>query len=168
MKKFIVVCIICCGCVNFLSAFDLVRIRTLFFQSVTNAESLEQSFHLLKVVTVKDQPVFQGYKGMCYMMMANHAINPFIKYKYFKIGKGQLEEAIRIDINSIELRFLRLTIQTNVPSILNYAENITADKQLIMKSLHLMKDEDFKNKIANYLINKELCNDLEKMEILNQ
>ena len=168
MKKVILVCIVSCCCVGRLSALNLAHIRALFFQSVTNKASVDQSFLLLKNVTVKDDPVLFGYKAMSYIMMAKHAVNPVNKYRYFKIGKNQLEEAIRMDVNSIELRFIRLTVQTNVPSFLAYNAEIVTDKEFILKSIHSMKEEDLKIKIANYLITSNLCNVVEKNAILNQ
>ena len=62
-----------------------------------------------------------------------------------------LEKAIEFDQKNVELRFLRYTIQTNVPSFLNYSEDKERDKLFLVQSLNSLKDQKLKNIISNYL-----------------
>jgi hypothetical protein len=52
-----------------------------------------------------------------------------------------LEEAIKKDYFNFELRFLRFTAQTNMPSFLGYNDSIEQDKKFILNSFSQVKDE---------------------------
>lgn len=62
-----------------------------------------------------------------------------------------LEKAIQFDQKNIELRFLRYTFQTNVPSFLNYNDNKENDRVFLLQSLNRLNDLKLKNIISNYL-----------------
>jgi hypothetical protein len=63
-----------------------------------------------------------------------------------------LESAIQADNANIELRFLRYTIQTSVPSFLNYSGEKKADKLFLSKSIPDLKDQELKKIINAYLL----------------
>ncbi len=49
-------------------------------------------------------------------------------------GTQILEEAIKEKPNTLELIFLRMTIQTHLPSFLGYTDNIESDKKFILEN----------------------------------
>jgi len=55
--------------------------------------------------------------------------------------KAMLEDAIKADEKNFELRFLRVTAQTNMPSFLGYRGDIDQDKKFILNSFSQIKDE---------------------------
>ena len=93
-----------------------------------------------------------GYRGGATMLMAKHAFNPFSKLSYFKKGKLMLESAINADHTNVELRFLRYTIQTNVPGFLNYNSDKNLDRTFISQSLPKLKDQELKKIISEFLL----------------
>ena len=93
----------------------------------------------------------KGYLAVACFLRANYYVNPFKKWDSFKKGRKKLDGLISEFPNSIELRFLRLTIQDNLPSFLNYNNSIKEDKTCIYKQLHTVLDEDLKSRITNYL-----------------
>ena len=72
-----------------------------------------------------------GYLGAYQTIWANHVFNPIAKWSTFKKGKNNLENAIQMDADNIELRWLRLSIQSNIPGFLNYNDHIKEDKYFI-------------------------------------
>jgi len=72
-----------------------------------------------------------GYKGGVLMGMSRHHPNPFKKMGFFNDGKKLLERAIAVAPESMEMRFLRLTIQTNLPSFLGYSDSYTGSNLLL-------------------------------------
>lgn len=77
-------------------------------------------------------PIIQGYMGALHIAQSRHA--PITeKIKHFKSGRDQLEKAISRKPNHLELIFLRLTIQSNLPAILGYKENLEADKLFVQE-----------------------------------
>jgi hypothetical protein len=71
--------------------------------------------------------------------------------EHFNAGKVQLEYAIIQEDENIELRFLRLSIQENLPSFLGYSSQIKADRSFLVDHLDQILDEDLKSKISTYL-----------------
>jgi len=53
------------------------------------------------------------------------------KMKYFNNGKEKLERFIIENPNDIESKYVRLLVQTEIPSFLNYSDNISQDSLFI-------------------------------------
>lgn len=85
------------------------------------------------------------------MLMAKYVFNPFSKFSYFKKGKNMLEKAVHADKNNIELRFLRYTIQTNIPAFLGYNDDLETDRLFLKQSLANVKEPELKKIITTYL-----------------
>lgn len=69
----------------------------------------------------------------------------------FNKGKKLIEAAILRDSLNMESRFIRYSIQVNLPGFLDYKKNIAADRSLVEKSLDTLSDNEFKNKITAFL-----------------
>ena len=91
--------------------------------------------------------------GCYYFIKCQYISNNLQKFKYFNKGKELLESSIRNNSSSIELRFLRYSIQVNLPRILFYSENIENDLDFVQYHLKLMKDENLKKYILISLNN---------------
>lgn len=143
---------------NGLSAYSkdpsVSLIRTKFHHSTTSEKSCKDLINLLEPYTANNNPLFLGYKGGATMLMAKYAINPFNKFSYFTKGRNMLEKAIEADEKNVELRFLRYSIQTNVPSILGYKDHLTKDKIFLKNSVSSVKDRELKKIITLYLKQK--------------
>ncbi len=105
----------------------------------------------------------EGYHGLVEAMMAEHAFNPMKKLSYFNNGKDRLENAIKKKNGSVELRYLRLGIQLNVPSILGYSDSIEKDKAYILSNLSAQKQDlgSLYPKIIDFMIDSDLCSESE-------
>ena len=113
-------------------------VRSLYQKTMTSEDACKKLIDLLE--PYKNDPLYLGYSGCATMIMAKHAFNPFSKLSYFKKGKKMLEEAIKADQYNFELRFLRFTAQTNMPSFLGYNDSIKKDKTFILDSFSQIKD----------------------------
>jgi hypothetical protein len=98
-----------------------------------------------------DNNTVKGYYGAGKIIMAKHYVNPISKLNAFKEGKGILEAAITADYRSAELRFLRISIQSNLPSYLGYKLNIEEDKQYLKECLPFIQESQLKSIIKHYL-----------------
>ena len=58
-----------------------------------------------------------------------------------------IEKAIEMDPQNAELRFIRLSIQKNIPSFLNYHSNLKEDEYWIRKNLDQVKSSIVKKNI---------------------
>ncbi len=96
-----------------------------------------------------------GYKGAVELGMARHDPNVFKKMGYFNDGKENLEKSIEKDPANIELRFLRLTIQTYLPAFLGYGESKEKDKAFVLANLEKAPSEDFKKRVKGFIKHAE-------------
>ncbi len=103
----------------------------------------------------QDNNLLLGYHGAALLGMARHAPNVFKKMSFFSDGKELLEKSIDMDHDNVELRFLRLTIQTNIPSFLGYSDSKESDKAFVLNHLEEAKSETFKTKVRNFIKHAE-------------
>jgi hypothetical protein len=98
----------------------------------------------------KDATV-KGYQSVIWFLWADFYLNPIKKWKCFNIGKEKLDQLIESHADNPELRFLRLTIQDNVPKFLGYNGDIKEDKEFIHNNLSKILDKDLQERIRYYL-----------------
>lgn len=115
-----------------MSSFSIHECRILYSKA---AEKEAVAKDILEITAAyKDkEPLANGYWGAANMILAKFAFFPLTKLSLFQTGKQALQQAIKNAPNVTELRFLRLSIQQSVPSILAYKENIVEDKAFILK-----------------------------------
>lgn len=92
-----------------------------------------------------------GYHGAVRMARGRHAFDPLSRLVHFNGGKAMLEQAIAQDLANAELRFLRLSIQVNVPSIVGYSANKAEDLALVERKLKDVKDPALKDRITRFI-----------------
>ncbi|QQR86736.1 MAG: hypothetical protein IPJ76_00490 [Flavobacteriales bacterium] len=96
-------------------------------------------------------PLLSGYKGILLMAEGKHRSNPFSRFGPFNEGKALLDGAIVAAPASVELRFLRLSVQTNVPGILRYGANKAEDRAFIEAHLYEVKNEQLRRRIIDFI-----------------
>ncbi|MEL6675882.1 MAG: hypothetical protein AAFR61_26985 [Bacteroidota bacterium] len=73
-----------------------------------------------------------AYKASARALMARVGWNPFDKLTHVKASMKLFREAIQIDPQHLEVRFLRFAIQHHLPSIIDESENLEEDKAVMM------------------------------------
>jgi hypothetical protein len=107
--------------------------RTSFYAALSNGdlEKLNDQIRKFEKISFEEKKAFIGVLKMREAEFAKGLKN---KLDLFKSGGKQLEDQISKYATNAEYRFLRLIIQENAPSILNYNNNITEDAKLIKAS----------------------------------
>lgn len=131
---------------------SLMQLRFLFKQGANSRVACKQLIVACDETTNQNISTVLGYKGCANMMLAKYGFNPISKFNAFNYGKSLLEQAIRNDSKNIELIFLRFVIQLNSPSLLNYHDDISADKLAILLALPTIKDHGLSKFIRSYLV----------------
>lgn len=144
---------------------NIIEIRNLYEIAAANEGANIKLASLLKDIKTSDA-LLSGYKGAAIMIEANHVFNPITKLSRFKKGKQVLENAIKLDPTNIELRYIRLTIQANVPRFLGYSNAISGDKKIIIGALEQLQDRDLRKRIVSYLIEAKICS-VEELKKVN-
>ncbi len=134
---------------------DLLKVRKYYYLAIESEEKFKEFENILVKYSNPDNTIL-GYIGMSFMLKAKYAWLPNYKMEYFTKGKNFLESAISNDPNNVELKFMRFCVQNDTPSFLSYKRNLENDKRYLMKSIPTMRDNDLKQKIINYMLEKEV------------
>lgn len=117
-------------------------VRNLYKEASASKKNAEILYNKLKNVDENSKDiVLVGYKGASIALKAKFTKGIKNKKKLFKEGVSLLEKQITQKPNDIELRLIRLSIQENTPKILKYQQNITEDKNLIVKNIGHIKNK---------------------------
>lgn len=166
MKKWILIALIFCGLTSFRSVeINMNEVRAMYEEAYNNGKTCEKFIEISSSFDEKNNPLMLGYKGCATMLMAKHVFNPFSKMAYFKKGKQMLEKAIAADETNIELRFLRFTAQSNMPTFLGYSDSIEKDKNFIIEFFYQIKDEKLKKFMLPALNESKYLNYKEKQQL---
>jgi hypothetical protein len=130
--------------------------RDYYYGVCLNEIALEDFNEYLSLHQENPDVVIKGYLSVMWFLKADHYLNPIQKWKCFKKGQEELEKLIKVNSKNTELRFLRLTIQDNIPGFLGYSANKKEDKLFIYKHLNQVSDKDLHQKIVNYLCDKSM------------
>ena len=150
-----------------LTAQDLSAERKLYL----TAHSNEQASHELLKLTQADKdtisPVHVAYHGAALMVAAQFANGISGKLKLFKQGKSLMTKATQAAPESVEVRFLRMTVQDNAPPILMYNDDLQQDKDFILVHFSAVKDAGLKNMIQVHARTSTLYSEDEKARLLS-
>ena len=151
MKKSLLLLFLFTGMLSLHAQINVDEARKLYPKSGENKDICRKLYEKLAEIDEKNQNLLLGYKGAVMAEMAKHEKDAPKKLKFFKEGKRKLDQAILNDIENIELRFLRLSIQLHTPDVLRYNGNITSDTEFINKNIEKVKNEQLKRSITEYM-----------------
>ncbi len=110
----------------FATPLDEVRNKFPYFETETEIDlyltQLEADASALATV----------YKGALYMFKSKFAVVPTAKYNFFKKGKNLIDAACLSQTNALEIRFIRLIFQYQLPSFLGYNDDRESDFKFII------------------------------------
>lgn len=141
--------------------WNMITIRDLYAKASTSKTDSEKLKTTLEAIKTPNECI-KGYIAVSNMIEANYVYSPYTKLSYFNKGKALLDQAIKNDNQNIELRYLRLCVQTNAPSFLGYNKQIETDKAFIILKYSALTDLDLKKRIREYMIQSSICTELEK------
>ena len=146
--------------------FDLAKVRTTYREAVESEVFANKLFEMVKDHS-DSHAILRGYEGASLMLLAKYEFNPFKKSSLFLKGKFILESIIKKNKKNIELRFLRLAVQSSAPRFLNFNSSIVDDKSHIISYYFKIEDLDLKSRIKSYAFNSKefTTDDLKLMKI---
>jgi tyrosine-protein phosphatase YwqE len=104
-----------------------------FYVTATSSESNAKEFAAkLNEVAKEDNKTLVAYKGASLTIVSKLEKKVSDKSKKFKEGCSLIEFAVANEPNAIEIRMIRLSIQENVPKIVNYRGNKQEDKKFLL------------------------------------
>jgi hypothetical protein len=144
---------------------DLSLMRAHFEKISIKEEYVTQ----LKELSLKKNDIESSIKLAYYasaiMASAKYKFNPASKLSTFNTGKKILENSIKTDSLNIETRYIRFTIQNNVPSILGYKQHLINDKKYLLNNIYKIKNTDTELyiKITTYFLTQTTLSQTDKL-----
>lgn len=112
---------------------SLTEIRKLYMTaSTTESVAKEMAAKLMDITKEDNNKVLVAYKGASIIILSKLEKKVGDKSKKFKEGAALLEYAVTAEPNSAEIRMIRLSIQENVPKVVNYRGNKKEDKKFLL------------------------------------
>jgi len=165
--RLIMLCILLCFSTRLFSNPEIPVLRSLYYKAAVDKDSWKQMAELLSPIDAKSPPILVCYKGVSEIMEAKYVISPWSKLNSFNSGKELIESAVNRDGENLEIRFLRFSVQTNLPSFLNYRDNIASDKAFLINNVNKSDDNELKKSIIQYLCVSRTCTE-EELKRLNK
>lgn len=141
--------------------------RSLFKSAAFDQQACTSLVYGLKNATEQTHPTLTAYKACGLMMYAKYLLNPLDKLSSFSKGKSLLEKCVHKEPKSLEIRFLRLAMQSKSPSFLGYSDEIEKDKVFIVKHFKSVDDEELKSLMKAFLVKADILSASEKKTIEN-
>ncbi len=137
-------------------SYDIDSVRNLFLEAYISKSNCDQFGKKINELKHDQSILLKGYEGCYYFIKCKFTNNSMDKFFYFRKGKKILESSIKQKPDSIELRFLRYTIQKNLPRFLFYYNHIDKDLIFVINNINSIKDKKTQQYIKKSLesINK--------------
>lgn len=134
-----------------MNSSELSTVRKLF----SSAAESETDYDKLSVLTAESDklntPILYGYSAAAEFIKAQYLFLPTSKLKSVDKGREMLESVIAIYPNNCELRFIRLSIQQELPFFIDYKSNIKQDKKFLADHISEVSDTELNKLINHYL-----------------
>ena len=114
--------------------YKVSELRHYYQKASKNAET-GQSFHKFMAGYEGKEPIIIGFKAVSEAVMAKYAWSPYSKLKHLKTASALFDQAVMLDAENPEIRFLRYTVEYYIPRYLNMSSHIEQDKKMVVESL---------------------------------
>jgi hypothetical protein len=147
---------------------NINKIRDLYCSAPLVKQDAKQLDQLMLGVNVDtDAPLLVCYKGASQMIDAKYSLNPYVKFEDFNKGKELMTKAISRDTLSLEMRFIRYSIQSNLPGFLGYHDELSSDKTFLLVNTRLASDPRLKEMIFTFFCGQSMIKPEELKQLKN-
>lgn len=147
---------------SFAVELSLPELRTLYLAAVESREKSEQFLNYMHSIN-HDDALMHAYYASALALVSKHASGPIEKMKYLKLADKAFEESVIKNPNDAEVRFLRFSVQFNLPKFLGYSDDMDADIIAMLQNINntrsILDHPGWLAVIADYMINSGQCSD---------
>lgn len=132
IKKFKFIVVFLFSCISFAQAQDISipELRKNLRDGQENKEIAEKTHQILEKMD-STNPRFNALKASNYGVMCIHHKSPIKRMNYLKQMSAIIDEAVEQAPNDLEIRLIRLSIETQVPKFLGFSKNIKKDRDFV-------------------------------------
>ena len=130
-------------CFNVLSTSaqqsNLEIIRLIYLDPNKDEKDIKKLLELCDQYSSTNKETVHGYKISAAMMLLSFSSNPIEKFKIFQQKSKEMDDLIFKNMDNIEIRLLRYSLQSNAPNLLNYNNNKLEDLIFIKRNVKNIK-----------------------------
>ncbi|UOQ55488.1 hypothetical protein [Hymenobacter cellulosivorans] len=149
------------------SPYHLPTLRRHYEQAAADKTAGEKFYKLMADYNDKDAVVL-GYKGAAEAIRARDA-SMFNKLSYVQAASRTFDQAVALAPQNAEVRFLRFSVESNLPGFLNLSQHVDEDRQLLVQTLlkHPKSglDAEAFQTVRNFLVNRGHVSDEEAQQL---
>ncbi|RAK66087.1 hypothetical protein [Hymenobacter edaphi] len=105
------------------------------YRQAAHDEAASRHFHQLMSQYTADNALVLAYKAAAEAILAKHTGGLFDKLDRVKTAGRLFDHAVSLDPKHPEIRFLRFSIESNLPSFLGASKHVQEDKGLLVQTL---------------------------------
>lgn len=136
------------------SSCTIEDLRTDYLKAIDSKVTTEKRIEYFKE-NKPNTALQRCYNGVFHCLNAKHAFLPNDKLSYLKKGLSDINKAVVLAPNDLEIRFHRFAIEQSIPSFVSFTSHLKADKKFILENYS--SSHPFSNVILNYMITKGGC-----------
>lgn len=141
-----------------------------FVQAVNDEKKTAELLDLLSKQNPDPSQENYAYWGATETLMGKHSINPLTKLSWLDKGLEKINKSVLAQPSNPVPRYLRITVESQVPSFLGKSIHLNEDKKIILtqlKNLSSKKDCQKVKEIANSFLSMKIFNNSEN-ELLRE
>jgi hypothetical protein len=115
------------------SPYSVSNLRRQYQQAAASKEAGEKFYKLMAAYEQQDAVVL-AYKAASEAIRARDA-SMFNKLTYVQNASKLFDQAVKLDGSNPEIRFLRLSVESNLPSFLGLSPHVEEDRQFLVQTL---------------------------------
>ncbi len=147
---------------------DVETLRKIFIIASEDANKAKALYHYFEKKETISEPTELAYKGATIALMAKFSNGLYTKLSYINKSLDIINQAVKSDPSNFEIRYLRFSVERNLPPVLNRSKNIEKDTEIILNHL---KNKNcwngFETDIARDLINSNRLSETQKSVLVN-
>ncbi len=141
---------------------DVASVRIAYRDAVSSKTKAFLLYDELTPITKKDNASLVAYKGAVTVLTSKYIKGAKDKKERLVKGVSLIEYALDKEPNTIEIRFIRMTLQQNIPKFLKYNTAIETDKAFILSNFQKTKSKVLKQHIKDYILQSKFFTTAEK------
>lgn len=132
-------------------AQSLEEVRIAFHQAVLNPEKSSDFYALMHHVESNESTML-AYQAVSEALLAQEYWSPFKKLTQIRKYNDQIQDVVANDPDNIEIRFLRLAIEYNLPAIIGMSVHMKEDMERIIQNLPAIADMGVDTQFAHFIL----------------
>lgn len=113
--------------------YTVTNLRRQYQEAAASKEAGERFYKLMAAYQQQDAVVL-AYKAAAEAIRARDA-SMFNKLTYVQNASKQFDQAVKLDGDNAEIRFLRLSVESNLPSFLGLSQHVDEDREFLLHTL---------------------------------